>query len=133
MNADEVKVALVQALLAHGITARTELRIRGCYGIFPADVAVLNADGQLVTVAEAKMRPHDLRIRQRTNYASCGVPAFLVWRTNISDIASAMAAYILAGTIPSESLLITQRTWASNRPHNGRVQSIQGRGRIIKP
>lgn len=125
LNADEVKGVLVRVLRARGVRTRTEWRIRGVYGVYPADVAVLNDAGQLVTVAEAKVRTDDLRIKQRTNYATCGVPAFLCCEANIRVIANAMAAYVLRGEQPSGRLLINGQTWASDSPQNNQVRRRQ--------
>lgn len=121
-----------QRLYARGLGARVELPMHGVYGRFRVDVAVCNAAGNILVVAEAKRRPHDLRIQQRTNYANCGCPALLAHRKNVEVVADAMWAYVCEDTYPPSALLITARTWASDRRHNGRIQRRELERKIVR-
>ena len=111
-NADDVKVALVLALQRLGLGAQVEVVMKGFYGRFRVDVAVLNGKRQVLIVAEAKRRPSELQIRQRTNYANCGCPALLVLPKTVDMVAAVIWSYVVDGTPPLRAFLIDNRTFA---------------------
>lgn len=100
INADQVKVRLVQALARYGIQTWTELKL-AAHGRFarakkfPVDVAILR-NGRIVAVAEAKRWSElELTKRQRANYVACGYPAVVVIPKTIHKAADALANFVL--------------------------------------
>lgn len=111
VNADQVKVRLVQELARYGVQTHTELKLPALGRFarakrFPVDVAVLK-HGEVVAVAEAKRwSPLELNKRQRANYVACGFPAVIVIPDTIHKAADALANFVLADRpIPTELLI----------------------------
>jgi hypothetical protein len=115
VSADDVKVRLAWELTRRGFMVRTEYRMpakadRRRSSTFPVDVAVLDADGTVRLVAEAKPYDGPLgRSKQRQNYARCGVPAVLVGPASIQRAAQRIAEFLTGHPDALRNLQIFER------------------------
>jgi hypothetical protein len=110
---EDVKIRVLIALRALGLHGKTEHRLpahaeTARSGLFPADVVVV-VNRRPVVAIEAKHRAETMGVRQRANYARCGIPAVVVTADTVDEVARAILEYVLDGVaLPAEHVITAE-------------------------